>query len=84
MHAHVLLNSGVRRFMMVVPKSYRPKGQPRSTRNQFPIRADFGNSRKHPIGRLKRGGTDSQRSRFIAREASFYGIVDQVCVYCDF
>ena len=33
----------------VVPKSYRPKGQPRSTRNEFPIRADFGNSRKHPI-----------------------------------
>ena len=38
-----------------VPKSYRPKGQPRSTRNEFPIRADFGNSRKHPIWRLKRG-----------------------------
>ena len=31
------------------------KGQPRSTRNEFPIRADFGNSRKHPIWRLKRG-----------------------------
>ena len=28
--------------------------------------------------------TDSQWSRFIAREAWFYGIVDQVCVYCDF
>ena len=39
----------------VVPKSYRPKGQPRSTRNELPIRADFGNSRKHPIWRLKRG-----------------------------
>ena len=26
----------------VVPKSYRPKGQPRSIRNEFPIRADFG------------------------------------------
>ena len=39
----------------VVPKSYRPKGQPRSTRNEFPIRADFGNSRKNPIWRLKRG-----------------------------
>ena len=25
-----------------MPKSYRPKGQPRSTRNEFPIRADFG------------------------------------------
>ena len=39
----------------VVPKSYSPKGQPRSTRNEFPIRADFGNSRKHPIWRLKCG-----------------------------
>ena len=38
----------------VVPKSYRPKGQPRN-RNELPIRADFGNSRKHPIWRLKRG-----------------------------
>ena len=27
----------------VVPKSYRPKGQLRSTRNEFPIRADYGN-----------------------------------------
>ena len=27
------------------------KGQPRSTRNEFPIRADIGNSRKHPIWR---------------------------------
>ena len=34
---------------------YRPKWQPRSTRNEFPIRADFGNSRKQPIWRLKRG-----------------------------
>ena len=41
--------------LTVVPKSYRPKGQPRSTGNEFPIRADFGNSRKHPIWRLKRG-----------------------------
>ena len=39
----------------VVPKSHRPKGQPRSTRNEFPIRANFGNSRKYPIWRLKRG-----------------------------
>ena len=30
----------------VVPKSYRPKGQPRSTRKEFPIRADFGNLSK--------------------------------------
>ena len=39
----------------VVPKSYRPKGQPKSTRNEFPIRPHFGNSRKHPIWRLKCG-----------------------------
>ena len=42
-------------WVWVVPKSYCPKGQPRSTRNEFPIRADFGNSRKHPIWRLKCG-----------------------------
>ena len=29
---------------VVVPKSYRPKEQPRNTRNEFPIRGDFGNS----------------------------------------
>ena len=34
---------------------YRSKGQPRRTRNEFPIRADFGNSRNHPIWRPKRG-----------------------------
>ena len=44
-----------RALITVVPKSYRPKGQPRSIMNEFPIRADFGNSRKHPIWRLKRG-----------------------------
>ena len=44
------------RCCWVVPKSYRPKGQPGSTRNEFPIRAHFGNSRKHPIWLLKRGG----------------------------
>ena len=34
---------------------YRSKGQPRRTRNEFPIRADFGSSRNHPIWRPKRG-----------------------------
>ena len=34
---------------------YRSKGLPRRTRNEFPIRADFGNSRNHPIWRPKRG-----------------------------
>ena len=29
---------------VVVPKSYRPKEQPRNTRNEFPIRGDFRNS----------------------------------------
>ena len=28
-----------RGWHLVVPKSYLPKGQPRSTRNEFPIRA---------------------------------------------
>ena len=28
--------------------------------------------------------TDSQRSRFIARETWFYGLVNEVFVYCDF
>ena len=45
----------IKALVAVVPKSYRPKGQPRSTRNEFPIRADFGNSRKHPMWRLKCG-----------------------------
>ena len=48
----VIFMSSCRR---VVPKSYRLKGQPRNTRNEFPIRADFGNSRKYPIWQLKRG-----------------------------
>ena len=39
------MGRGLRQFVMsaamVVPKSYRSKGQPRSTRNEFLIRADF-------------------------------------------
>ena len=68
----------------VVPKSYRPKGQPRSTRNEFPIRADFGNSRKHPIWRLKRGENWQPKEPFYRQRSVIYGIVDEVCVYCDF
>ena len=30
----------------VVPKSYRSEGQPRSTSDEFPSRAVFGNSRQ--------------------------------------
>ena len=52
----------------VVPKSYRPKGQPRSTRNEFPIQADFGNSRKHPIWRLKRGGKLTAKGAVLSPE----------------
>ena len=52
----------------VVPKSYLPKGQPRSTRNEFPIRADFGNSRKHPIWRLKRGGKLTAKGAVLSPE----------------
>ena len=47
--------AAIREMPVPVLKSYRPKEQPRSTRNEFPIRADFGNSRKHPIWRLERG-----------------------------
>ena len=52
----------------VVPKSYRPKGLPRSTGNEFPIRADFGNSRKHPIWRLKRGKKLTARGAVLSPE----------------
>ena len=68
----------------VVPKSYRPKGQPRSTRNELPIRADFGNSRKHPIWRLKRGENWQPKEPFYRHRSVIYGIVDEVCVYCEF
>ena len=59
---------------MVVPKSYRPKGPPRSTGNEFPIRVDFGNSRKHPM----------VKEPFYRQRSVIYGIVDAVCVYCEF
>ena len=67
----------------VVPKSYRPKGQPRSTRNEFPIRADFGNSRKHPIWRPKRGENWQPEEPFYRQRSVIYGIVDEACDYCD-
>ena len=51
-----------------MPKSYHPKGQPRSTRNEFPIQADFGNSRKHPIWRLKRGGKLTAKEAVLSPE----------------
>ena len=51
-----------------LPKSYRPKAQPRSTRNEFPIRADFGNSRTHPIWRLKRGGKLTAKEAVLSPE----------------
>ena len=34
----------------VVPKSYRPEGQPRSAGNEFPTREVFGNSRQFQYG----------------------------------
>ena len=34
-----------------MPKSYRSKGQPRSAKNECPIRADFENSQNHLIWR---------------------------------
>ena len=72
------------RTLEVVPKSYRPKGQPRSTRNEFPIRADFGNSRKHPIWRLKRGKNWQPKEPFYSQRSVIYGNVDAVCVYSEF
>lgn len=36
----------------VVPKSYRPQGQPRSTRNEFPSPAVFENCRLFQCGGL--------------------------------
>ena len=56
------------RCCWVVPKSYRPKGQPGSTRNEFPIRAHFGNSRKHPIWLLKRGGKLTAKGAVLSPE----------------
>ena len=63
-----LLSLSVNSSLALVPKSYRPKGQPRSTRNEFPIRADFGNSRKHPIWRLKRGGKLTAKGAVLSPE----------------
>ena len=40
------------RWKAVVPKSYRLEGQPRSTRNEYPIRSAFGNSRQIQYGDL--------------------------------
>ena len=82
------MGRGLRQFVMsaamVVPKSYRSKGQPRSTRNEFLIRADFGNSRKHLIWRLKRGENGQPKEPFYRQRSVIYGITDEVCVYCEF
>ena len=82
------MGRGLRQFVMsaamVVPKSYRSKGQPRSTGNEFLIRADFGNSRKHPIWRLKRGENGQPKEPFYRQRSEIYGITDEVCVYCEF
>ena len=68
------------RHETVVPKSYRPKGQSRSTRNEFPIRADFGNYWKHPIWRLKCGENWQPKEPFYRQGSVIYGIVDEVCM----
>ena len=81
LHLELYFHTGIGK---VVPKSYRPKGQPRSTRNEFPIRADFGNSRKHPIWRLKCGENWQPKEPFYRQRSVIYGIVDEVCVYCEF
>ena len=56
------------RCCWVVPKSYRPKGQPESTRNEFPIRAHFGNSRKHPVWLFKHGGKLTAKGAVLSPE----------------
>ena len=46
------LGTGYAFSCAVVPKSYRLEGQPRSTRNEYPIRSAFGNSRQIQYGDL--------------------------------
>ena len=44
----------------------------------------LGNSRKHPIWRLKRGENWQLKKPFYRQRSVIYGIVDEVCVYCEF
>ena len=44
----------------------------------------LGNSRKHPIWRLKRGENWQPKEPFYRQRSVIYGIVDEVCVYCEF
>ena len=67
---------------VVLPKSCS-KGQPRSTKNEFPIRADFGNSRNHGIWRPKRGENWQPKEPFY-RQRNVILRSNEVCVYCDF
>ena len=68
----------------VGPKSYRPKGQPRSTRNEFPIRAT-----SEILENIHYGGSSvvenwQPKEPFYRQRSVIYGIVDAVCVYCEF
>ena len=62
---------------MVVPKSYRPKRRPREYQERV---SDSGRLQKFSktsnMAAQAWWKTDSQRNRFFAREAWFYGIVD--------
>ena len=41
-------------------------------------------SRKHPIWRLNRGENWQPKEPFYRQRSVIYGIVDEVCVYCEF
>ena len=43
-----------------------------------------GNSRKHPIWRLNRGENGKPKEPFYRQRSVIYGIVNAVCVYCEF
>ena len=56
----------------VVPKSYRPEGHPRSTSDEFPSRAVFGNSRQFQYGGLL---------PVTLRDQAMYNKTSMFCVY---
>ena len=63
-----------------MPKSYRLEGQPRSTRNEYPIRSAFGNSRQIQHGdllalfSLRSNVSKGQSTRRGRKRSMFYSI----------
>ena len=63
-----------------MPKSYRLEGQPRSTRNEYPIRSAFGNSRQIQYGdllaffSLRSNVSKGQSTRRGRKRSMFYSI----------